>query len=138
MNVSENTISENKPSYADVLKYNYTGDFKRFYSFTKRINEGNRIISKFPDRVPIIVEQERNSLPELLDKRKYLVPTEMTVGQFMYVIRKRMKLASDKGLYMFFDGKLFPTSMRLDTIYKQCVDEDKFLYATVGAERTFG
>ena len=124
-------------SYADAAKYNYDGDFKRIYSPEKRKAEGDRIITKFPDKIPIIVEQEKN-LEQLLDKRKYLVPNDMTVGQLMYVIRKRMKLTADKAIYMFIGGKLFSSNKILLEVYRKHKDEDNFLYATIGAEATFG
>jgi GABA(A) receptor-associated protein len=38
--------------------------------------------------------------PEI-DKKKYLVPTDLTVGQFVYVIRKRIDLNAEKALYVF-------------------------------------
>ena len=31
-----------------------------------------------------------------IDKKKYLVPMDLTVGQFVYVIRKRIKLSPEK------------------------------------------
>jgi GABA(A) receptor-associated protein len=31
-----------------------------------------------------------------IDKKKYLVPADLTVGQFVYVIRKRIKLRQRK------------------------------------------
>tara|TARA_B110000211_G_C13977063_1_gene507656 strand:- start:220 stop:600 length:381 start_codon:yes stop_codon:yes gene_type:complete len=125
-------------SYASVTKYNYTGDFKKFYSLETRKYEGQRVKDKFPDRIPIIVEQERDTLKVLLDKRKYLVPLDMTVGQFMYVIRKRLKLEPQKALYMFFNGGLSPVSAKLETLYNEHKDTDHFLYCVIGAEKTFG
>jgi len=47
------------------------------------------IRAKHPDRIPVIVDKRAgdSSLPEI-DKKKFLVPSDLTVGQFMYVIRK--------------------------------------------------
>ena len=44
--------------------------------FEKRCVESRRILSKYPDRVPVIVERNlraKNSLPEI-EKKKFLVP----------------------------------------------------------------
>lgn len=44
--------------------------------FEKRCSESRRILSKYPDRVPVIVERNpkaKNSLPEI-EKKKFLVP----------------------------------------------------------------
>lgn len=39
----------------------------------------------------ICEKAEKSDIPEI-DKRKYLVPADLTVGQFVYVIRKRIML----------------------------------------------
>ena len=39
----------------------------------------------------MIVEKAEKSDISDIDKQKYLVPADLTVGQFVYVIRKRIK-----------------------------------------------
>ena len=68
----------------------------------------------------------------------YLVPTDLTVGQFVYVIRKRLNLSPDKAIYLFVGGTIPPTASLLITIYEQYKDEDGFLYLTYSAENVFG
>jgi GABA(A) receptor-associated protein len=44
--------------------------------FDKRCTESRRILSKYPDRVPVIVDRNpraKNTLPEI-EKKKFLVP----------------------------------------------------------------
>ena len=41
--------------------------------------------------------------------RRYLVPSDLTVGQFVYVIRKRIKLSPEKAIFIFAAGVLPPT-----------------------------
>ena len=53
-----------------------------------RKEEVQGIRSKFPNKIPVIVERfhkERN-LPQL-DKTKFLVPQELTMSQFVTIIR---------------------------------------------------
>ena len=40
---------------------------------------------------------------------RYLVPADLTVGQFVYVIRKRIKLSAEKAIFIFVDNVLPPT-----------------------------
>jgi len=37
------------------------------------------------------------------------VPADLTVGQFVYVIRKRIKLAPEKAIFVFINNFLPPT-----------------------------
>lgn len=46
-------------------------------------------------------------------KYRYLVPAELTVGQFVYVIRKRIKLSAEKAIFIFVDNVLPPTGKNL-------------------------
>lgn len=116
------------------------GDFKKEYSVEKRKMESSRIREKFNDRIPIIVEISKkcNGLPGL-DKHKYLVPAELSVGQFQYVIRKRIKLPPSKAMYMFFNNNLCPTADTIKNVYDKNKDtSDGFLYTTISTENSFG
>jgi hypothetical protein len=44
---------------------------------------------------------------------RYLVPADLTVGQFVYVIRKRIKLSAEKAIFIFVDNVLPPTGNNL-------------------------
>ncbi|GMI96197.1 autophagy 8f [Hibiscus trionum] len=75
--------------------------FKQEHDLEKRRAEAARIREKYPDRIPVIVEKaERSDIPNI-DKKKYLVPADLTVGQFVYVIRKRIKLSAEKAIFIF-------------------------------------
>lgn len=45
-----------------------------------------------------------------IDKKKYLVPSDLTCGQFVYVIRKRLKLPAEKAIFLFVNGVIPPTA----------------------------
>jgi len=106
----------------------------------KRKEESNKIRTKYPDRIPIIVDKlnkNNKDIPEI-DKKKYLVPSDLTVGQFQYVIRKRIKLDSQKALFIFINNKIPASSDLLKTIFEKEKDEDGFLYIGYTGENTFG
>lgn len=42
-------------------------------------------------------------------KCRYLVPADLTVGQFVYVVRKRIKLSAEKAIFIFVKNILPPT-----------------------------
>lgn len=55
----------------------------------------------------VIVEKEPRSQIRPLTKRKFLVPAEISVAQFMWIIRKRIQLTQVQALYLFV-GKSLP------------------------------
>ncbi|POS81154.1 microtubule associated protein 1A/1B [Diaporthe helianthi] len=86
----------------------------------------------------VICEKVEKSDIATIDKKKYLVPADLTVGQFVYVIRKRIKLSPDKAIFIFVDEVLPPTAALMSSIYEEHKDEDGFLYITYSGENTFG
>jgi len=62
----------------------------------------------------------------------------LTVGQFVYVVRKRIKLSPEKAIFIFVNNTLPPTAALISAIYEEHKDEDGFLYVTYSGENTFG
>ena len=81
-------------------------------------------------RFKVICEKVEKSDIATIDKKKYLVPSDLTVGQFVYVIRKRIKLSPEKAIFIFVDEVLPPTAALMSSIYEEHKDEDGFLYIT--------
>jgi GABA(A) receptor-associated protein len=114
--------------------------FKKKHTFYKRLDESYRIKNKYPDKVPIIVEKQKGNseIPDI-DRNKYLVPNDITMAEFMYVIRKRIKISPDKSIYLFVENLgLVPTSMHIQQVYSQAQNKDGFLYIKYCGESTFG
>mmetsp|Transcript_24591 Transcript_24591/g.55981 ORF Transcript_24591/g.55981 Transcript_24591/m.55981 type:complete len:121 (-) Transcript_24591:751-1113(-) len=113
---------------------------KEEHSLESRKTSSASIRSKHPDRIPVIVEKRARdqSLPEI-DKKKFLVPADLTIQQFVYVIRKRIKLQPEQAIFLFVNnGTLPPSVAALQTVYDKYKDEDGFLYMTYSGENTFG
>ncbi|KAJ3056171.1 hypothetical protein HK097_007895 [Rhizophlyctis rosea] len=129
--------------------------FRQEHAFDKRQGEAKRILTSYPDRIPMyasppplpqsfhlpqptltshtpqhsIVERSpsaKNTLPEM-DKKKFLCPSEITVAQFQYVIRKRLKLAPEHALFLIVNNRMPPSSAQLTQVYQEHKDEDGFL-----------
>nr|VDD24262.1 unnamed protein product [Brassica oleracea] len=112
--------------------------FKLSNPLEVRMTESTRIREKYQDRVPVIVEKAGQSDVPDIDKKKYLVPADLTVGQFVYVVRKRIKLGAEKAIFVFVKNTLPPTAALMSAIYEEHKDEDGFLYMTYSGENTFG
>ncbi|KAI3637019.1 hypothetical protein MIR68_004725 [Amoeboaphelidium protococcarum] len=112
--------------------------FQEEHSFEERKAEADRIRQKYPNRIPVICEKVDKSDIAAIDKKKYLVPSDLTVGQFIYVIRKRIKLSPEKAIFIFVNNMLPPTATLLSQIYEEHKNEDGFLYIAYSGENTFG
>ncbi len=108
-------------------------------NITEKTQEcADRILASHPDRVPILVVRKDKRIN--LDKCKYLVPLEITMGQLSYVIRKNMKDVKDSEAMFFFISKkqvLSPSSALVSQVYEQYKDNG-FLQLEIGLENTFG
>ncbi len=114
--------------------------FKNKHTFLKRREEASRILEKFPERIPIIVEKDPRckDIPDI-DRKKYLVPNDLTMANFMYVIRRRIKLVPEKSLYLFVDEtNMVASSQLVSSVYADFASSDKFLYIMYAGESTFG
>eukprot|EP00696_Hemimastix_kukwesjijk_P011395 gnl/Hemi2/24306_TR8167_c0_g1_i1.p2 gnl/Hemi2/24306_TR8167_c0_g1~~gnl/Hemi2/24306_TR8167_c0_g1_i1.p2 ORF type:complete len:137 (-),score=45.27 gnl/Hemi2/24306_TR8167_c0_g1_i1:101-511(-) len=115
--------------------------FKAQHCLEERQQEAIRVRVKYPDRIPVICEKARmlGTLPEI-DKKKFLVPGDLTVSQFLFVVRKRIQLSPDKAIYLFVGPKnVIPaTADLLSTVYEQHHDADGFLYVVYHDESIFG
>lgn len=112
--------------------------YKTRYTLEERTNDSLTVMTKYSDRIPIIIEKYCHSNLEDIDKKKYLVPFDMTVGQLIYIIRKRIKLSPDKAIFIFVNNINPYTSMTIKDLYNQHKDEDNFLYIIYQEESTFG
>lgn len=111
--------------------------YKDRNSFDQRKIECNSILQRHKDRFPVIVEKSQSSLFDI-DKHKFLVPGETTIGQFLYILRKRIKLKQDESIYIFINNTMPPTAALMSKIYNEHKDQDGFLYVTFSGESTFG
>tara|TARA_A100001015_G_C14971803_1_gene705488 strand:+ start:845 stop:1201 length:357 start_codon:yes stop_codon:yes gene_type:complete len=107
-------------------------------SESKRCGESARMKQKYPDRSCIIVDRADNTSAPKIDKHKFLVPNDITVGQFAYVVRKRIKINPEKAIFIFINNKLPPSSMLMSEVYKEYHDRDGFVYMVYSGENTFG
>ena len=97
------------------------------------------IVANYPDRVPILLLcSDRFPIEYYPPRLKFLAPKDLLVAQFMYVIRKSIKLPPEKALFMFFGNSILSASMQLGEVYIRHKSEDKFLRAWISLENTFG
>ena len=115
--------------------------FRAGRDLAQRSAEAAKVLAQYPARVPIPLDRAPGGhrLPDV-DKRKYLTPRDLTVGQFIYVIRKRLSIESNVALFFSAgeEGRLPASSMTLAALHDECRDADGFLYLEYRGENTFG
>ena len=111
--------------------------FKTQYTFEERRYESDRLRIRFLDRTPVVIYPGPRGAP--IDKNKYLVPSHLTFGGFMHIVRKRIKLSPVQSLVGFINGTVLPaSSSTIKDLYREHADQDGFLYVTYTLENTFG
>jgi len=113
--------------------------FKKNNTLGDRKRESDRLCIKYKNKIPVVVGVNGHSVAGLiLDKHKYISPRDITVGQFIFILRKRMVVTDEQALFILFNNKLPPTSSLMGTVYDEYKDVDGFLYAVISLESTFG
>ena len=109
----------------------------------QRLVLSSKISTKFPDRIPVLVEATSNAPP--IDRSKFLVPCDIDVARFIYEIRKHISLRSTEAIFVFVgdpDAKgtmVMPQpSQIMSLVYNQYKQSDGFLYVRYALENTFG
>ncbi|XP_028315225.1 microtubule-associated proteins 1A/1B light chain 3C [Gouania willdenowi] len=114
--------------------------FKQRKCLETRKDEVCNIRSKFPNKLPVIVERyiREKTLP-LLDKTKFLVPFEFTFGQFLCLLRNKIDLDSTQALFLLVaERSMSCMSSSMGEVYSRYRDTDGFLYITYASQEMFG
>ncbi|XP_077294073.1 microtubule-associated protein 1 light chain 3 gamma-like [Arctopsyche grandis] len=122
------------------LNSNVRNCFGSRKNFDSKRDEVEAIRSKFPTKIPLIVERyyKERSLPTL-DKSKFLVPQEITMSQFLVIIRNRMKLLPNQALYLLIANRsMLSMSHTMAQAYTDYASDDGFLYITYASQEMFG
>ena len=124
--------------------------FRSLFTFEQRAAESRKQLRKYPARIPIVVEDDPRQTTQIRAadaKRKFLVPRDMTFGDFMYTIRARAKLEAHQAMFLFVeredkDGNkstmLPPIGVPVGTLYDHHRDHDGFVYLVCATENVFG
>jgi GABA(A) receptor-associated protein len=129
-----------KPTRYTTRNVNGSEYFRAFVQqpLQERKSVADQILKKYPDRVPVVIDKvSKTQLPDI-EKHKFLVPGDITVGKFMYEIRKHIALRPDQAIFLFVNNVLPPTSSLMSAIYNTHKNEDNFLYITYAGENVFG
>ena len=119
--------------------------YKNSKSLEQRIEESNRIVSRHPNYIPVIIESSDAEIIKSLKKRKFLCPKEVSCSYLMCSIRNNLKLESSKAIFLFCNNVLVSGQQIIGELYddykiKNNISNngDLFFYITITCENTFG
>lgn len=131
-----NFFSKNKVETLSNNNLNWT-DYKIKKTFKERLNESQIILKKYPEKVPIIINECSEDLKDKL-KRKMLIQKDMTVVQYMQSLRTKFNINSGESILMFINGSLPTSSTLIGYLYEKNKENDGFLYISILKENVFG
>lgn len=128
---AENKIDNVKQkSIIDLSKLQFTDDENNIIK-----KEVSLIKEKYPTYIPILIRSNKLKFTQY----KYLVNEEVTISQFMIIIKKKIELKPYEALYLFINNTIPQGSILLKSLYKNNKDLDTdMLIITVCKENTFG
>ena len=108
-------------------------------SIEERKEEIEKVKEKYPNKVFIYLEKNKNcnNICEI-DKNKYLCPKDMLFNQFMYIIRKRLKITDEQSIIFFINNSIPNPSSTIQELYEKNKSLDNFLYIKYSGENFFG
>ena len=113
--------------------------FKKEKTFEVRKSECEKILNRYPDKIPIVCEKAPRSKIKSIEKTKYLVEPNLILPQFKATIRKKLDLDDKEAIFFLINGK---TSLSgndtLGTIYSKYKSKDGFLYIAYASEEIWG
>ena len=133
-NITNKIIKNNENLNVYPIEYEYITQFRR-QKEEERIKISEKILLKYPQRVPIIVDCKKSIK---LDKNKYIVPNDLTIGQFTYVLKKKIKLNYEQSIFLLCNNELIMNSELIIHLFNRHKDYDGFLYIIISLENTFG
>lgn len=112
--------------------------FKEIHSFETRKVETERIRGKYPNHLPVIIQGSERCEIQNLKNKKYLVPSDVTLGHLIKFLHQRMGLPPDKNLCIFVNNSIPSLKVLMSQLDKEQKDVDGFLYLTYSGESKSG
>ena len=121
----------------NVLETEFAYD--KDHTFDERLAETKKALENYAGRIPVLVQMRKGSKLPNFKSCKFLVPGEITIGQFLMIIRKRIpNLTPEQAVWIFVNGILPPSSQSIGSVYHSYKSKDGFLRIVCAEENVFG
>ncbi len=115
--------------------------YDEILTFEDRIKKSALLLSKYPDKFPIILEKSNKDkyLPNI-EKNKLLVSHDMTVATVLQLLKRTLKINETMAIYIMVSKQeiMLSGSQSIMQIYNNYKSKDGFLYLEYCAENVFG
>lgn len=117
------------------------------YSLQERLDYSQRLVTKYPDYIPVILKKKENDkILRDIDRFKYLIPKNLNVDGLLFIIRKKIKPSEHQAIFIFAkqttgsstQSFLIPMNKTIGELYHEYKSSDNFLYIIFTTENTFG
>lgn len=100
------------------------------YIVEGRRKETQDLMQTIPSKLPLFVERHDKSKLPLMKKRRFLVPANIFMADFVGTIQKKLKMGPEEKLVMLVgqDTEPQPNSVVIKDVYEEKKHEDGFLY----------
>lgn len=97
------------------------------------------IRQKHPDHVPIFVSKDTRckDLPDISNK-KFFVPKTLSIGNFVYCVRKRLEISEQQAIFLFVGNALPNPNESMGSLYEIHKTEDGILHCTYSSDTAYG
>jgi len=114
---------------------NYINDRE---DFTEEYSD--KLRARHSDRIPVLVWNVVNKDLDLSEStRRFMVQKDTTLGQFLYILRKRFSLKAEEGLFVFVGkNNIMVSNNEIISLLYNKYSDDGFLRLTLSKENTFG
>ena len=96
----------------------------------------DNITKKHPNMIPVVIKDVTSDLT--FSKSKFLVPKDLTMGQFFYVLRRNSKITHKEALFVMINSVLVQPNRLVKEYYHDINKGKGLLMITVCKENTFG
>jgi GABA(A) receptor-associated protein len=94
---------------------------------------------KYPNKIPLFIyRSKKDRTLNDISNNKFLVPESITVGQFMVIVRKRLKITEETSIFLFVNNNIPCSSDTISSIYETHKNKDGMLVLEYCGENVFG
>lgn len=132
-NTSKYLINNNEDIVCD--KY-----YKTKYSDEDRRTSSKRILKKYPNMIPIILQRDIHSNIPKIDKYKIMVKKCSDVGSLLKYLKNNIKCDPNQAIYIRIEDTHYVPGVNdsMLCLYEDYKNTDGFLYITYYAMETYG